>query len=52
MLKKEQDRLIVEKVQLWENKVHLEKEFLISCQQVQENNEDMDMEEKKSELGL
>ena len=51
MLKKEQDRLIVEKAQLWENKVCLEKVVSVACQQVPENTEEMDAEAKAEWLG-
>ena len=49
-LRKEQDRLTMEKAQLWDCRVRLEHEFFISCQEVPEITADMDAEEKEKKL--
>ena len=51
-LKKEQDRLVIEKLQLLDIKVHLEQVFFFACHHIPESMEDLDAKEKVERLGV
>ena len=50
--KKEQDRLVVEKVHLWDNRVRLEEVVSDACQHVFESTEELDVLGKAMWLGV